>query len=125
MKEQKMIIMNWNDTQQAHFDELCQRELAAALTPDEQAELVELTNLLIQDADAALQFATTRLQREQRELEMRLAQRQFENEELANLLSQQEQLAVESRRWLADFDRRHAQIRESYTRLTGDALNSA
>lgn len=120
-----VIMMNWNDTQQARFDELRQKELNGSLTIAEQEELTALTNLLTQDADYALVNAVAKLQQEQAELESRLEQRQNENEELANLLNQQEQLAAESRRWLIDFDRRHAQIRESYTRLTGDILTSA
>jgi predicted nuclease with TOPRIM domain len=76
----------------------------------------------VQAADDALLPAITRLQQEQVELEARLHQRQHENEELAKLLHQQEQLTAESRQWLRDFDRRHAQIRETYTRLTGEVL---
>lgn len=124
-RRSQVILMNWDDTQQTRFDELRQRELTADLSPEEQAELDALTVLLTQDADRTLLAAIDRLQQEQVELESRLEQRQIENEELANLLSQQEQLAAESRRWLADFDRRHAKIRESFIRLTGDALTSA
>jgi predicted nuclease with TOPRIM domain len=81
--------------------------------------------MLTQAADEDLLPALTRLQREQTALETRLRQRQQENEELAKLLHQQEQLTAESRQWLRDFDRRHTLIREAYTRLTGEALTSA
>ena len=114
--------MNWSDEKQARFDDLRQRELAGTLSAAEQQELEALTAMLTQAADDSLLPAITRLQREQAELEARLQQRQHENEELAKLLHQQEQLAADSRQWLRDFDRRQAQIRETYTRLTGEIL---
>ena len=114
--------MNWTDEKQARFDELRQRETAGTLTVPEQEELQSLMATLTQAADDALIPAIARLQKEQAELEARLQQRQHENEELAQLLHQQEQLTTQSRQWLRDFDRRQAQIRERYTRLTGEAL---
>lgn len=114
--------MNWSNEKQARFDDLRQRELAGTLSAADQQELESLTAMLTQAADEALLPAIERLQRELMELETRLQQRQYENEELAKLLHQQEQLTAESRQWLRDFDRRHAQIRESYTRLTGEVL---
>lgn len=114
--------MNWSDEKQERLDALRQRELAGTLSAVEQQELDTLTATLTQAADDALLPAISRLQREQAELEARLQQRQFENEELARLLHQQEQLTAESRQWLRDFDRRQAQIRETYTRLTGEVL---
>jgi hypothetical protein len=114
--------MNWNDKTQARFDELRQRELAGSLTAAEQTELAELTDWLTKTADAALETAVARLEQEQSILQERLQRRQDENEELARLLRQQEQLVAESRRWLADFEKRHRQISQAYTRLTGDAL---
>lgn len=114
--------MNWSNEKQARFDDLRQRELAGTLSAADQQELESLTTMLIQAADKALLPAIERLQSELMELETRLQQRQDENEELAKLLHQQEQLTAESRQWLRDFDRRHAQIRETYTRLTGEVL---
>ena len=114
--------MNWNVKKQARLDELRQRETAGTLTTSEQQELDTLMATLTQAADDALLPAIARLQKEQAELEARLQQRQHENEELAQLLHQQEQLTTESRQWLRDFDRRQAQIRETYSRLTGETL---
>lgn len=114
--------MNWNDEKQARLDALRQRETTGTLTAPEQQELETLMATLTQAADEALLPAIARLQKEQAEIEARLQQRQHENEELAQLLHQQEQLTTESRQWLRDFDRRQAQIRERYTRLTGEAL---
>ena len=90
--------MDWNDKQQARFDELRQRELAGSLTPAEQSELDTLIARLTQAADEVLSPAVARLQIEQAELQERLQRRQHENEELAKLLHQQEQLVTESRR---------------------------
>lgn len=116
--------MNWSDKQQARFDELRQQELAGTLNGAEIEELEALTALLTQEADDALLLAIDRLRNEQTVVETRLQQRQQENEELAKLMQQQEQLTAESRQWLRDFDRRHAQIRKTYTRLTGEVLAS-
>lgn len=116
--------MDWNNETQARFDELRQRELTDSLSAADRQELEVLLATLTRTADEALLPAINRLQREQTELETRLQQRQHENEELAKLLRQQEQLTAESRQWLRDFDRRHAQIRETYTRLTGEALTA-
>jgi predicted nuclease with TOPRIM domain len=122
MKAQRVIIMNWSNEKQARFDDLRQRDLAGTLSAADRQELESLTAMLTQAADKALLPAVERLQRELMELEARLQQRQGENEELAKLLHQQEHLTAESRQWLRDFDRRHAQIRETYARLTGEML---
>jgi hypothetical protein len=116
--------MNWSDEKQSRFDDLRQRELAGTLSAADRQELDALTALLTQAADISLLPAITRVQHEQAELEARLLKQQHENEELAMLLHQQEQLTAESRQWLRDFDRRHTQIRETYTRLTGEVLTS-
>jgi predicted nuclease with TOPRIM domain len=115
-------MMNWSDEEQARFDDLRRRELAGTLNAADRQELEHLTTLLTQVADEALLPAIMRVERELGELKIRLRQRQHENKELAQLLHQQEQLTAESRQWLRDFERRHAQIRETYTRLTGEAL---
>ncbi len=91
--------MNWSNEKQARFDDLRQRELAGTLSAAEQQELEALTAMLTQAADEALLPAIERLQHEVMELETRLQQRQDENEELAKLLHQQEQLTAESRQW--------------------------
>jgi predicted nuclease with TOPRIM domain len=119
------MVMHWSDKEQARFDELRQRELAGTLSTFEKQELDSLVAALTQAADEVLLPAVARLEHEISELETRLQDRQHENEELAKLLHQQEQLTAESRQWLRDFDRRHAQIRETYTRLTGEVLPSA
>ena len=114
--------MNWTSEKQARFDELRQRETIGSLTRLEQQELDSLMAALTQAADDALLPSIAKLQRANAELEARLQQRQYENEELAQLLHQQDQLTSESKQWLRDFDHRQAQIRERYTLLTGDTL---
>lgn len=117
--------MDWTDEQQSRFDNLREHDLSGSLTGEERQELDMLTTVLTEAADEALLPAITRLQREQETLEVRLQQRQSGNEELAKLLHQQERLTAESRRWLRDFDRRHAYIHKTYTQLTGEALVAA
>jgi hypothetical protein len=117
--------MDWNEANQKRFDTLRQLELSGTLTPSEQAELDSLTNWLTETADSDLAVGIHRLEEEQIALREQLQRRYSENEELAKLLHQQEQLMVESRRWLADFDARHRQISQTYTRLTGDILTPA
>ena len=114
--------MDWNDEQQSRFDDLRQRELAGTLNSADRQELAALTAILTEAADEALLPAIAKLQHEQEILESRLQQRQYENEELAKLLHQQEKLTTESRQWLRDFDRRHAHIHKTYTQLTGEVL---
>ena len=110
--------MTWSIEQQQRFDTLRLRALSADLSPAEQAELEALQAQL---ADAwPLDFAT--LQNEQADLRKRLTRAQTENEALAQLLVQQEQLVAEARQWLARFESRHQQLRQAYTHLTGETL---
>jgi len=116
--------MDWNDEIQERFDTLRERELAGALTNAEKQELLAFMNQLTQEADAALSGSIDQLDKTQIALEQQLQQRQQENEALALLLNQQQQLKTELRQWLVEFDQRQARIRETYTRLTGDVLPS-
>lgn len=116
--------MNWNDKQQTRFDELRQRELTGVLTRDEQTELVEMAALIEQEEARYLGPAIARMELEQTAMRERLQKLQADNEELAKLLHQQEQLAVEARRWLADFRQRHEHIQAIYTQLTGEILTT-
>lgn len=115
--------MEWNAEAQARFDQLRLRELAGALTPQEEAELAALVAGLEADEARCLAPAAERLRAEHEALRERLRALQAENEELARLLSQQEQLAADGRRWLAEFEARHRLIHTAYARLTGEALS--
>lgn len=114
--------MNWNKEIQARFDQLRAAELAGTLTRQETAELAELVAALESDQARYLASTLTRMRAEQKTLRKQLGMLQSENEELAKLLSQQEQLAAEARRWLAQFRERHRIILQTYTRLTGETL---
>ena len=117
-------MMDWNDEQQARFDDLRRRELAGTLTADEQAELAEIMAILEADEARYLGPVIARMKMEQATMQERLQKLQSDNEELAKLLHQQEQLALEARRWLSDFRQRHEHIRETYTQLTGEVLTT-
>jgi predicted nuclease with TOPRIM domain len=114
--------MNWTNEQQARFDDLRQRDLAGALSSSEEAELDELTAWLTAVADTALSPAVAQMIETQTTLRQQLQRQQEKNEALAGLLHQQEQLVAETRRWLADFDKRQSQISQTYSRLTGNRL---
>jgi hypothetical protein len=114
--------MNWTAEQQASFDELRARELAGTLTTKERARLAELTTMLEAEEARYLMPVTAQMRTEQAALRERLEMLQTENEALARLLNQQEQLVADARHWLAQFEQRHSQIQQAYTRLTGEVL---
>ncbi len=117
--------MTWNAELQARFDSLRLAEIAGTLTATEADELVELIHALEADEMAYLSPAIDLLRREQDELHKQLTVTQTENAELAGLLSQQQQLVADARRWLSQFDQRHVAIRQAYSRLTGHELAAA
>ena len=122
--------MNWTIEQQALFDERCPefieglraRELAGTLTTEEQVRLAELIEMLEAEEARYLAPAAARMRAEQAALREQLDTLQTENEAMARLLNQQEQLVADARHWLAQFEQRHSQIQQAYTRLTGEAL---
>lgn len=114
--------MKWSAELQARFDTLRLAEFAGTLSAAEADELAELTQTLQADDAVSLRPAMDRLRREQDELHEQLTSVQAENEELARLLSQQQQLVADARRWLSQFDQRHSAIRQAYSRLTGHEL---
>ncbi len=114
--------MNWTDKQQTWLDELRARKLAGTLTGEEQARLAELIALLEAEEARYLAPVAARMRAEQAALREQLETLQTGNEALARLLNQQEQLVADARHWLAQFERRHRQIQQAYTRLTGEAL---
>ncbi|MCP5101168.1 MAG: hypothetical protein GY943_36945 [Chloroflexi bacterium] len=67
--------------------------------------------------------AVSKLLSNQTILQTRLNESQSNNEAIANLLSQQEQLAIEARQWLLEFSRKHQRIQQAYTQITGEALS--
>ena len=109
--------MTWSVKQQ-RFDALRLRALSAELSSAEQAELDALQLQLENDWS----FDWAALQAEQNSLRERLRHAQTENEALAQLLNQQEQLVAEARQWLAGFESRHHLLQQTYTRLTSETL---
>ena len=117
--------MSWNAERQARLDQLRTREQAGLLAASEQTELAELMAALEADEASLIAPALTRLRAEQAMLRERLSVLQTENEELARLLGQQEQLAADARHWLSQFEQRHRSIQQTYTRLTGETLSTS
>jgi hypothetical protein len=116
--------MDWNDEKQARFDELRLRELRGTLSLVEKTELADFLAALETAEAAYIVPAIARMEAEQSILKERLQKMQGNNEELAKLLYQQEQLAVEARRWLTEFQQKHQQIQATYTQLTGEVLTA-
>lgn len=117
--------MNWTDKQQTLFDELRARELTGTLTTEEQTQLAELMAMLEAEEARYLAPVAARMRAEQAALREQLETLQTDNESLARLLNQQEQLVADARHWLAQFERRHMQIQQDYTRLTGEVLTAS
>jgi hypothetical protein len=117
--------MDWTAEQQALFDDLRARELTGVLTSAEQAQLKELFTLLEAEEARYLSPVIAQMRANQTMLCERSEALQTENEALARLLNQQEQLVADARHWLAQFEQRHLRIQQAYTRLTGEVLTVA
>jgi hypothetical protein len=100
--------MEWTTQQQTLFDELRSRELAGTLTVQEQTQLAGLIQILEAEEARYLAPATDQMRAEQAALRERL----------------QEQLVADARHWLTQFEQRHQQIQQTYTRLTGEILTA-
>jgi predicted nuclease with TOPRIM domain len=116
------LRMAWDNDKQYRFDHLRLNELAGNITDQERVELSELT-AEIESAEAGSLAPAFDRMREQRVAFTEQVQRmQTENEALAVLLGQQEQLVTDARYWLAQLEQRHTIIQQTYKRLTGEAL---
>ncbi|MGE0825234.1 MAG: hypothetical protein AB7G75_16460 [Candidatus Binatia bacterium] len=107
---------------QSRFDQLRTSELAGTLSTQEEAELAQLTAMLESEETQRLAPTFARLRIEHAVLQEKLQTLQTDNEELAKLLHQQEQLVADARRWLTQFEQRHLLIRQAYTKITGETL---
>jgi hypothetical protein len=114
--------MSFTKDSQARLDCLRNKELAGTLTEPERAELAALMAQV--EAEEAVVFAPAmnRLRAELGELAHELDTLQRENEELARLLAQQQALAADGRRFLAEFDQRRASILDALARFAGGPL---
>jgi hypothetical protein len=110
--------MGWTREKQVRLDLLREKELASPLPSAEQDELGGLFAEIEAEEAAILAVATARQRAEIRAIQERTQAVEAQNEELAKLLAQQERLAADVRRLLADFDRRSASIQEGVARLT-------
>ncbi len=114
--------MNWTKDNQTRLDGLRQKELAGTLAAPEQVELASLMAQVEADEARSLAPAMHRLRTEVGELEHEIGVVQGENEELARLLAQQEALAADARRFLAEVEQRRASILDGLARFPGIAL---
>jgi hypothetical protein len=115
--------MTWTKEQQTLFDNLRKKELTGLLSVEEKSRLNDLRKTLEGEETRLISPGLDQLHLEQKALNSRLKKIQKENEELAKLLFQQEQLVTDARNWLAQFEKRHRVIQSSYERLTGEKLS--
>ncbi len=114
--------MNWNEDLEERLLKLRLSEMDGSLTPDEKDELNRLMQFLEKDEAQQLAPAFAHLQAEQIRLQKELSVQQAENESLHQLYREQTSLIKDARQWLAKFEKRHRQILQSYTQLTGRTL---
>src|SRR5262249_38855647 len=107
------------------LDRLRDKELAGTLAGPEHAELAALIAQVETEEAQALGPAMDRLRTEVVELDNALSAVQDKNEELARLLSQQQNLAEDARRFLVEFEQRRASILEALARVTAGPLPAA
>jgi predicted nucleic acid-binding Zn-ribbon protein len=117
-----MEQVKWTAEIEARFHELRLRELSGALSETEKRELAQLVTVIEAEEAEQLVSVISQLQSEQAGMRTHLRVLQEENVELAKVLSQLEQLVVDARKWLAEFEHRHRLIRQSYARLTGEPV---
>jgi uncharacterized lipoprotein len=122
MKDGGVHQSGWNAAKQERLDTLSAGELIGRLSESEQRELGQLVRELETDERQRLTPALEQMRREQAVLRRKVLQTQVSNERLAAVVAQQEQMLVDARRTLSDLQRRHQVIRDSYFRVTGEAL---
>jgi hypothetical protein len=117
--------MTWTKDNQARLDHLRDKELAGTLMPPEQVELATLMAQVEAEEVQVLAVSMNRLRATVGELKQELDTVQGDNEELARLLAQQQALAADARRFLAEFEQRRASIVDGLSRLAGGPLQTA
>ncbi len=116
--------MIWTKDDQARLDRLRADELAGTLTADEKVELGNLMARVESEEAQVLAPEMDRLRAEASELQSEFDAVQRRNEELARLLAQQQILAADARRFLAEFDKRQASILDALARFGREPLSS-
>ena len=112
----------WNEEKQQRLDALSARQLAGTLNAAERRELACLIAEVETEEAVQLAPAIADLQREQDILRRKVHQSQANNEQLAALVAQQEQILADARRTLKELQRRRQVIRDAYFRVTGELL---
>lgn len=118
-------MRSWTKENQARFDRLRGRELAGVLTEPERVELAALMAQIEAEEAEVLAPSMNQLRAQVAAQEQELAALQGKNEELARLLAQQQSLAADGRRFLAEFDERRAAILGALAQFTDGALRPA
>jgi hypothetical protein len=114
--------MSWTQETQARLDHLREKELAGALPAAEKFELAALMAEVEAEEARALAPEMTRLRDDVEALGQEVRGVESRNEDLARLLAQQQQLAADARRFLAEFDQRRASILDALARVAGGPL---
>ena len=114
--------MSWTKEMQARLDHLRDKELAGALTAAEASELAALMATVEEEEAQTLAPAMTHLRDNVEALIGEVRGVESRNEELARLLAQQQQLAADARRFLAEFDQRRETILDALARVAGGPL---
>ena len=109
--------MQWNETLQTRFNELRQKELAGTLDETEKVELAKLYAIIDADEEIYLGGAIARMEKTATTAQKQIGATQKDNANLARIISQQEQLIQDANRGLAEFERRHALLQQSYAKL--------
>lgn len=96
--------MTWTHQDQERLDHLRARDLGGTLVSPEEEELAALMARVEAEEAAVLAPAMDRLRAEVADVKQQLSALQNGNEELAKRVAQQESLAADMRRFLAELD---------------------
>lgn len=111
---------SWTKETQARFDHLRAKESAGPLTATEKAELVALTAKVEAKEAQLLDRAIVRLRGNVDALTQAVRDVESRREALARLFAQQQQLAADVRRFVAEFDHRRSFILDALARVASD-----
>ena len=116
------MTIKWTPEIEQRFTELRLRKLSGSLTKTEQRELADIQATVEVVESETTRFALKKLETEQIALQKVLESTRNENKELVQLFNQQALLIADTKRWLAIFEQRYADIQNSFTRLTEHSL---
>jgi len=117
--------MMWNEEKQVRLDALRAAELAGTLDEAGKAELSALIESIEAEERRRLAPSLAQMRAERAALRQQIQESEAENEQLAALAVQMEQLLADGQRTLRDLQRRHQAIRAEYQRVTGEPLSVA